>query len=71
MMIAVPILAPGRHLQRPKPPDVLAGIDAFRQTGLQMEEAVHETLPVQAIEHSHRTDPEEAGPAEQEITEAK
>src|SRR3972149_11945037 len=29
VMIAVPVFAPGRQLERPQPPDVLAGI-AFR-----------------------------------------
>src|SRR5262249_55226547 len=71
VMIAVPILAPCRHLQRTQPPDVLAGIYAFRQSRLEMQQAIHEALHVQTIGQSNRTDPKESDPAKQEITEAK
>src|SRR5215831_8686036 len=69
MVIPMPVLAPRRHLQRTEPPDVLAGIDAFRQSGFKMKQAVHEALHMEAVEQTKSTEPEEAGPAEEEIPE--
>src|SRR5262245_45157667 len=70
VMIAVPVFAPCRYLERAKPPDVLAGIDTFRGSRFQVQKAVHETLQVQAVRHADRADPEESGPAEDEIAKA-
>src|SRR5438552_2890403 len=69
-MIAVPVFAPRRYLKRAKPPDVLTGIDTVRQARFEMQQAVHETLHVQAVHHPNGANPEEAGPTEQEIAEA-
>src|SRR5215472_9665409 len=62
MVIPMPVLAPRRHLQRTEPPDVLAGIDAFRQSGFEVEEAVDEALHMEAVEKADGAEPEEAGP---------
>src|SRR5215467_1562134 len=69
MVIPMPVLAPCRHLQRTEPPDVLAGIDAFRQSGFKVKEAVHEALHMEAVEQTDGAEPEKAGPAEEEISE--
>ena len=69
VMITVPVFAPGRYLKRAKPPNVLAGIDAFGRSGFQVKKAVHEALQVQAIRHADGADPEESGPPQKEITE--
>ena len=69
VMIAVPVLAPRCDLQRAEPPDVLAGIDAFRRSGFQVQKTIDEALQVQAIRHAYRADPEESRPAEKEVTE--
>ena len=70
-MIAVPVLAPCRDLKRAQPPDVLAGVHSLRETGFQMEQAVNEALHMQAVDEPNRADPEKAGPAEDEVTEAE
>jgi len=68
-MISMPVFTPCRYLQRPQPPNVLAGIDAFRCSRPQVQQAVDEALEVQAIGHAESTDSEESGPTEKEITE--
>src|SRR4051794_39121005 len=68
VMIAVPVFPPCRDLQRAKPPDVLAGIDSFGQTRLQVKQAVYKTLHMEAIEQPDRAEPEESGPAEEEVS---
>ena len=71
MMIAVPVLSPCCDLERPQPPDVLAGIHAIGKTGFQMKKTVDEALHMEAVEHPDRAEPEEAGPAKKEVTEAE
>src|SRR5205814_4938527 len=71
MMIPVPVLAPGGYLQRSQPPDILAGIHAFGKTGFEVKDAVHDTLHVQAVQHSNGAEPEETGPAKEQVSEAE
>src|SRR5438105_11517628 len=71
MMIPVPVLTPGGHLQGSQPPDVLAGIHTFRKTGFEMEQAIHDALHVQAVKHSNGAEPEETGPAKEQVSEAE
>ena len=63
-MISVPVLSPCSRLKWAEPPDVLAGVDAFREAGLEMEKAIHEALHVKAVDQPDRADPEKTGPAE-------
>ena len=70
-MVAVPVLSPCRDLKRAEPPDVLAGVDAFRQTGFEMEQAVDEGLHVQAIDESNCAEPEESSPAKEKEAECE
>ena len=62
MMVAVPIFAPGSHLQRAQPPDILAGISI--RAVAQMCEAVDEALHMQRIDKANRAYPEEALPSQ-------
>ena len=71
MVITVPVFAPGRDLKRTQPPDVLAGVDTRRKAGLEVQKAVDEALHMEAIKHSNCAEPEETGPAEEEIAEAE
>ena len=71
VVIAVPVFAPRRDLKRAEPPDVLAGVHAFREAGLEMEKAIHEALHVKAVDQPDRADPEKTGPAEKEVAEAQ
>src|SRR5208282_5442074 len=57
VVVAVPVLAPGRQLQRPQPPDVPAGVSFFRV--IQVRQAVHKTLHVQRVQQTNGADPEE------------
>src|SRR5919197_2311214 len=68
MMISVPVFAPGRDLQRSQPPDVLAGIHAFRKTRFEMKQAVHDALHMEAVQHPNGAEPEETGPAEEQVS---
>ena len=70
VMIAMPVFAPCGDLERAEPPDVLAGINAFGSSGFQVQQAVHETLQVQAVGHADCAYPEQSWPAQDEITEA-
>ena len=70
MMIAVPIFTPGGRLERAKPPDVLAGIDALGKTRFEMQKTIHESLHMQAVNHSNGAEPEKPSPAKQEISKA-
>ena len=70
-MVAVPVFTPSRDLQGAEPPDVLARIDAFRQSGFQVEKTIYETLHVQAIEHANGAKPKESGPTKEQISEAE
>src|SRR5437764_5943027 len=63
MMIAMPVLTPCAHLQRPKPPDILAGVPI--RVFAQMSKAVDEALHVQRIDKADSADPEKACPAKQ------
>ena len=66
MMVGVPILAPGRNLERPKPPDVHAGVlDALFGVS-EMREAIDEALHVQRVNQTDRTDPKKTHPAKAE-----
>lgn len=71
VMVAVPVFAPGGELEWAKPPDVLARVDALGESGFQVQKAVHEALPVQAVEHADSAEPKESGPAEEEVSEAE
>ncbi len=62
VVILVPVLAPGRQLEGPKPPDVHAGIALFDM--IEMRKAVHQTLHVQRVDQADRAHPEETHPAE-------
>src|SRR5882724_6115969 len=62
VMILVPVLAPGRQLEGPEPPDVHAGVAFF--DFVEMREAVHQALHVQRIDEADGAHPEEAHPAE-------
>lgn len=70
-MIPMPVLAPCCELQRPQPPDVLAGVDTVRKSRLEMEETIHEGLHVEAIDQTERSEPEETCPTEQEVAEGQ
>ena len=67
-MVSVPVLSPRRQLKRAEPPYVLAGIDAFRQSRLQVKKTVDEGLHVKTVDKPDRADPKETSPAKQEIT---
>src|SRR5438552_14335539 len=67
-MVAVPVLSPRSELEWAKPPNVLAGIHTFGQSRLQMQKTVHEGLHVKTVDQADRAYPEQAGPAEQEVT---
>lgn len=67
MMITMPVFTPRRDLQWTQPPNVLTGIDPFGKSGFQMQQAVYETLHVQAVQHSDSAEPEEPGPPKQEV----
>src|ERR1041385_3360416 len=71
MMVFMPVFAPRCHLKGTKPPDVLTGVHAFRQSGFQMQEAVYKALHVEAIRHSKRAKPKQTGPAKKKVTEAE
>ena len=43
-MVAMPVLSPRGELERPEPPYISAGIDAFRKPRLKVQKAVHERL---------------------------
>src|SRR5256885_15175670 len=66
-MIAMPVLTPCAHLQRPQPPHVLAGvaIGMFAEMG----EAVDEALHVQRINQTDGAKPEKSCPAKQRAAE--
>ena len=68
-MVAVPVLAPRRQLKWAKPPNVLAGIDAFRKARFQMQKTVHEGLHMKTVTKSETADPKETSPTEEEIAE--
>src|SRR5204863_3968866 len=68
VMVAVPVLSPCSELERAEPPDVLAGIDSFRKSRLQMQKTVHYGLHVKAIDKADGAKPEKARPAKQKIT---
>ena len=56
-MVAVPVLSPCSELERAEPPDVLAGIDSFRKSRLQMQKTVHYGLHVKAIDKADGAKP--------------
>src|SRR5262249_55488433 len=60
VVIAVPVLSPRCDLERTEPPDVLTRIYALGKTRLEMQQAIHETLAMQAVDHSDRADPEQS-----------
>src|SRR3990170_4621722 len=62
MVIPVPVFAPGRQLQRPQPPYILAGVGFARM--IQVCEAVYKTLHVQRVHQANGADPEKSLPAE-------
>src|SRR5438270_12324261 len=66
MMVAMPVLSPCAHLQRTKPPDVLAGIPIGMLP--EVSEAVHEALHVQRVDEANGADPEKSSPAKQSAT---
>src|SRR6267143_302310 len=68
VMVAVPVLSPCSKLERSEPPDVLAGIGSFRESRLQMQKTVHDSLHVKAIHQTDRAKPEKTRPTKQKIT---
>src|SRR6266404_6622246 len=62
VMILVPVLAPGRQLEGPEPPDVHAGVALF--DFVEVREAVHQALHVQRVDEADGAHPEETHPAE-------
>src|SRR4051812_49606813 len=67
MMIAMPVLSPCAHLQRPKPPDILAGIAIGVLA--EMGEAIDEALHVQRVDEADGADPEKSCPTEESSAE--
>src|SRR6185295_11215538 len=68
VVISMPVLAPGRELQRTEPPQVLgrfAVLAKFSHVG----DAIDEALQVQRVDQAYRTNPEERLPAEGESSE--
>src|SRR5215213_1953780 len=64
VVVPVPVLPPRAQLQGAEPPDVPAGVDAVRQVGRHMQQAVDHHLKVQRVDQADGPDPEEPFPPE-------
>ena len=67
MVISVPVFSPCRDLQGAEPPDVLARVHAVRKAGFEVQQAVHESLHMKAIDQANRSKPEQSCPSKEEV----